>query len=185
MNIGPMEIAIVLILALLVFGPKRLPQAGRSLGQALRELKKATSSARSELGLDDVAADVKDLKSSLTIDLKATDAPAPPRPVDSPAGMAAAATTAAVVDVLPAAAAPPEAEAATAEAPDETEPATPDTAELVAPEETEPVAPDTAAAPAEAPEAVVGPEAEATLATETAPPEPEDASTTPSGQSAL
>jgi TatA/E family protein of Tat protein translocase len=183
-NIGPMEIAIVLILALLVFGPKRLPQAGRSLGQALRELKKATSSARSELGLDDVAADVKDLKSSLTIDLKATDAPAPPRPVDSPAGMAAA-TTAAVVDVLPAAAAPPEAEAATAEAPDETEPATPDAAELVAPEETEPVAPDTAAAPVKALEAVVGPEAEATLATETAPPEPEDASTTPSGQSAL
>lgn len=177
MNIGPMEIAIVLILALLVFGPKRLPQAGRSLGQALRELKKATSSARSELGLDDVAADVKDLKSSLTIDLKATDAPAPPRPVDSPAGMAAAATTAAVVDVLPAAAAPPEAEAATAEAPDETGPVTPD--------ETEPIAPDTAAAPAEAPEAAVGPDAEATLATETAPPEPEDASTTPPGQSAL
>ena len=109
MNIGPMEIAIVLILALLVFGPKRLPQAGRSLGQALRELKKATSSARSELGLDDVAADVKDLKSSLTIDLKATDAPTPPRPVDSPA---VAATTAAVVDVLPAAEATPEAEVA-------------------------------------------------------------------------
>jgi TatA/E family protein of Tat protein translocase len=101
-----MEIAIVLILALLVFGPKRLPQAGRSLGQALRELKKATSTARSELGLDDVAADVKDLKSSLTIDLKATDAPAPPRPVDSPA--IAAVTTAAVIDVLPAATTPEE-----------------------------------------------------------------------------
>jgi len=107
-----MEIAIVLILALLVFGPKRLPQAGRSLGQALRELKKATSSARSELGLDDVAADVKDLKSSLTIDLKATDAPTPPRPVDSPA---VTATTAAVVDVLPEAEVAPAADAAVAE----------------------------------------------------------------------
>lgn len=125
MNIGPMEIAIVLILALLVFGPKRLPQAGRSLGQALRELKKATSSARSELGLDDVAADVKDLKSSLTIDLKATDAPTPPRPADRTAAVTA--TTTAVVDVLPAAAAMPETEAATAETPEALE-ADPDAA---------------------------------------------------------
>jgi sec-independent protein translocase protein TatA len=38
-GIGPMEIAIVLVLALLVLGPKRLPSAGRSLGQGLREFK--------------------------------------------------------------------------------------------------------------------------------------------------
>ena len=85
LNIGPIEIAIVLILALLVLGPKRLPQAGRSLGQAMRELKKATSTAHSDLGLDDVAADVKDLKSSLSIDLKDTDQPAPAKPKDDAA----------------------------------------------------------------------------------------------------
>ena len=156
MNIGPMEIAIVLILALLVFGPKRLPQAGRSLGQALRELKKATSSARSELGLDDVAADVKDLKSSLTIDLKATDAPTPPRPVDSPA---VAAATAAVVDVLPSAAATPEAEAATTETPEALDGAELDTGETdveaMLPEpKDDPVV--TAAATDESPEAPAG-----------------------------
>lgn len=95
MNIGPMEITIVLILALLVFGPKRLPQAGRSLGQAIRELKKATSAARSDLGLDDVAADVRDLKSSLSIDLKAADQPASAQP-------GGAVAPAAVIDVLPA-----------------------------------------------------------------------------------
>ena len=49
-----MEIVVVLVLALLVFGPKRLPQAGRSLGQAMREFRKAAQTARTELGLDEV-----------------------------------------------------------------------------------------------------------------------------------
>ena len=38
-NIGPMEIAIVAVIALLVLGPKRLPSAGRSLGAGIREFK--------------------------------------------------------------------------------------------------------------------------------------------------
>jgi sec-independent protein translocase protein TatA len=38
-NIGPMELVIVLALALLVLGPKRLPAAGRSLGQGIREFR--------------------------------------------------------------------------------------------------------------------------------------------------
>jgi sec-independent protein translocase protein TatA len=71
MNVGPMEIVIVLVLALLVFGPKRLPQAGRSLGQAMREFRKVTSTAREELGLDEVAKGVDDIKSTLSIDLNA------------------------------------------------------------------------------------------------------------------
>jgi sec-independent protein translocase protein TatA len=35
-SIGPMEVVIVLVLALLILGPKRLPDAGRSLGQSVR-----------------------------------------------------------------------------------------------------------------------------------------------------
>jgi sec-independent protein translocase protein TatA len=38
-NIGPMEIAIVLIVALIVFGPKRLPELGKSLGKGIQEFK--------------------------------------------------------------------------------------------------------------------------------------------------
>ena len=40
-HVGPMELTIVLIVALLVLGPKRLPDAGRSLGQAMRGFKDA------------------------------------------------------------------------------------------------------------------------------------------------
>ena len=42
-NIGPMELVVVLIIALLVLGPKRLPAAGRSLGQGIREFRQSIS----------------------------------------------------------------------------------------------------------------------------------------------
>ena len=38
-NVGPLELAIVLIIALVVFGPKRLPELGRSLGKGIREFR--------------------------------------------------------------------------------------------------------------------------------------------------
>ena len=42
-NIGPLEIAVVLVLALVVFGPKRLPELGKSLGNGIREFKGSLS----------------------------------------------------------------------------------------------------------------------------------------------
>jgi sec-independent protein translocase protein TatA len=38
-NIGPTELIVVLVIALIILGPKRLPAAGRSLGQGIREFK--------------------------------------------------------------------------------------------------------------------------------------------------
>ena len=38
-NVGPWEIILVLIVALLVFGPKRLPEMGKSVGRSMREFK--------------------------------------------------------------------------------------------------------------------------------------------------
>jgi TatA/E family protein of Tat protein translocase len=40
-NVGPMEIVVVLIIALVVFGPKKLPELGQSLGEGIRGFKSA------------------------------------------------------------------------------------------------------------------------------------------------
>jgi sec-independent protein translocase protein TatA len=42
-GIGPMELVIVLVIALLVLGPKRLPEVGRSLGRGMREFKESVT----------------------------------------------------------------------------------------------------------------------------------------------
>ena len=42
-NIGPMELVIVLVIALLVIGPKKLPEVGKSLGKGMREFKESIS----------------------------------------------------------------------------------------------------------------------------------------------
>lgn len=42
-NIGPLEIAIVLAIVLIIFGPKRLPDLGRSLGRGMREFKESVT----------------------------------------------------------------------------------------------------------------------------------------------
>jgi sec-independent protein translocase protein TatA len=47
-NIGPMELVVVLIIALLVIGPKRLPEVGKSLGKGMREFKDSISGLTSD-----------------------------------------------------------------------------------------------------------------------------------------
>ena len=57
MNVGTPELVIILVLALIFFGPKRLPEMGRALGMAIRELRKAsrelTSAMKIDLDLDE------------------------------------------------------------------------------------------------------------------------------------
>lgn len=48
-TVGPWEIFVILIVALLVFGPKKLPEIGKSLGKGLREFKKASRELTSSL----------------------------------------------------------------------------------------------------------------------------------------
>jgi sec-independent protein translocase protein TatA len=43
-NIGPMELVIVLAIALIVLGPKKLPEVGRSIGNGMREFKDSLTS---------------------------------------------------------------------------------------------------------------------------------------------
>jgi len=42
-NVGPMELVLVLAIALIVLGPKKLPEVGRSLGKGMREFKDSLS----------------------------------------------------------------------------------------------------------------------------------------------
>jgi len=46
-NIGPAELIVILLVALLIVGPKRLPEVGKSVGKALREIRKQTDEVRS------------------------------------------------------------------------------------------------------------------------------------------
>lgn len=52
-NIGPLEIAIVLIIALLVFGPKKLPDLGRSVGRGISEFRDGLSNIGQDHDEDD------------------------------------------------------------------------------------------------------------------------------------
>jgi sec-independent protein translocase protein TatA len=57
-NIGPPELIIILVLALIIFGPKRLPEIGKTVGKSLREFRQASSDIRREIreGLNDAPA---------------------------------------------------------------------------------------------------------------------------------
>jgi TatA/E family protein of Tat protein translocase len=48
-NIGPLEIGIVLVIALMVFGPKRLPELGGSLGKGIRDFGKGIKGEETEV----------------------------------------------------------------------------------------------------------------------------------------
>ncbi|MDQ3962899.1 MAG: Sec-independent protein translocase protein TatB [Actinomycetota bacterium] len=54
-QIGPLEILVVGVIALIVFGPRRLPELARSVGKALAEFRRQATEIRSEFtsGLDD------------------------------------------------------------------------------------------------------------------------------------
>jgi sec-independent protein translocase protein TatA len=48
-SIGMPELVIILVIALIIFGPRKLPELGRSLGKSLGEFKKASNELRSTL----------------------------------------------------------------------------------------------------------------------------------------
>jgi TatA/E family protein of Tat protein translocase len=61
-SIGPVELIFVLVIALLVLGPGKLPEVGSALGKSIREFRKAAS----------------DIQDSASVDATATPTPTPP-----------------------------------------------------------------------------------------------------------
>lgn len=62
-GIGMPEMLLILAIALIVIGPKKLPDLAKSLGRALREFKKATSELKESIELD---SELKEVKNSFT-----------------------------------------------------------------------------------------------------------------------
>ena len=52
-TLGPLEIALIFLAILLIFGAKRIPEIARGLGKGIREFKSATSEISKELTIDD------------------------------------------------------------------------------------------------------------------------------------
>jgi len=78
-GLGIPEIMVIFIIALVVFGPKRLPELGKSLGRALAEFKKASDefqeSMREEMKEVEKTAELDQVKKLGSIDLSAYTAP--------------------------------------------------------------------------------------------------------------
>ena len=64
-GIGPLELILILIIGLLIFGPQKLPQIGREVGKALLSLKKASMDLTTgiEKEMDEIKKEVRDIDS--------------------------------------------------------------------------------------------------------------------------
>lgn len=63
-KIGLQELILILALALIIFGPRKLPDIGRSIGQGLREFKKATTEIQKSVSIDETEEEKDNIQSS-------------------------------------------------------------------------------------------------------------------------
>lgn len=80
-GIGMPEMILILAVALIVIGPKKLPDLAKSLGRALGEFKKATNELKDSLQIDDELKEVKTTFDDINRDLK-DNRPAEPSPTE-------------------------------------------------------------------------------------------------------
>jgi TatA/E family protein of Tat protein translocase len=87
MSLGPAEILVILVVALIVFGPKRLPEVGRQVGHAMRELRKMQDQVRSEIdGVIHPDVSPSDFSTSTTPALEEPDHQPYPEPTEADDG---------------------------------------------------------------------------------------------------
>jgi len=73
-SIGLPELVVIFIIALLVFGPKKLPEVGKTVGKAIREFKKSTEDIKDKFEEEIRAEEFQSLKDELKKDPKEDDA---------------------------------------------------------------------------------------------------------------
>ncbi len=64
-SIGPTELILIFVIALLVFGPKKLPEIGKSVGKALGEFKKASEEIKGRIEEEIQASEIRDIHKDL------------------------------------------------------------------------------------------------------------------------
>ena len=64
-GIGMPELIIILVVALIVIGPKKLPDLAKSLGKGLAEFRRATDDVKESLNVDEIKDEVDDFKDSV------------------------------------------------------------------------------------------------------------------------
>ena len=81
-NVGPLEIAVVLIIVLIIFGPKRLPELGQSMGRGIREFKNSLSGDKDE---DEVDEKRRELEASQQVQVSQPQPPPAEASTEKPA----------------------------------------------------------------------------------------------------
>ena len=89
-SIGMPELIIILVIALIIFGPRKLPELGRSLGRSINEFKKASNELRSTLEEEIRVEEQKDRTATAA---PATPPSATPPPIDATVSRTTTTTT--------------------------------------------------------------------------------------------
>ena len=84
-SLGGAELLVILVLALLLFGPRRLPEIGRTIGKGLAEFRKATTEFKTSLEREVDVAELRKSREALTDGAGALEPTPIPRGADSPA----------------------------------------------------------------------------------------------------
>lgn len=64
-GIGMPELIVILVVALIIIGPKKLPDIAKALGKGLSEFRRATNDVKETLNVDEIKDEIDDIKDSL------------------------------------------------------------------------------------------------------------------------